>query len=136
MPKLRPRESKPRRAIAFPGPSIARKGAHALREAALALDLEILVLGQDLEGGDFWQGLNVRRIPRDDPAWLDEAAFVVQPALIEEQPRALLAALAAGVPVMAGRSCGIPPHPGLIVLDDVEPAGLIHSLTVLTHRLH
>jgi hypothetical protein len=140
-PKPRARTAKPRRAIAFPGPSIARKGAHALREAALALDLEILVLGHDLEGGDFWQGLNVRQIDRNDPSWLDEAAFVVQPALIEEQPRALLAALAAGVPVIASKSCGIAPHVGLTVLEDVDPASLIqslliHSLAAVAHRLH
>src|ERR1700743_3406031 len=66
-PTAAPRAAKPRRAIAFPGPSIARKGAHALREAALALDLEILVVGQDLEGGDFWQGLDVRSVARDPP---------------------------------------------------------------------
>jgi hypothetical protein len=133
MPRPSTREAKPRRAIAFPGPSIARKGAHALREAALALDLEILLVGNDLEGGAFWQGLNVRRVDRDS-AWLDEAAIVVQPALIEEQPRALLAALAAGVPVIASKSCGIPPHRGLTVLDGVEPASLIHSLAPVTHR--
>jgi hypothetical protein len=135
MPQSNPRAAKPRRAIAFPGPSIARKGAHALREAALALDLEILVVGNDLEGADFWQGLNVRHATRDS-SWLDEAAVVVQPALIEEQPRALLAALAAGVPVIASKSCGIAPHLGLTVLDSVEPASLIHSLGGVVHRLH
>ena len=135
MPKPSARGSKSRRAIAFPGPSIARKGAHALREAALALDLEILLVGNDLEGGAFWHGLNVRCVDRNS-AWLDEAAVVVQPALIEEQPRALLAALAAGVPVIAGKSCGIPPHRGLTVLDSVEPASLIHSLAGVTHRHH
>src|SRR5581483_945780 len=116
LPKPTPRAERKRRAIAFPGPSIARKGAHALREAALALDLEILVVGPgpegDLEGGDFWQGLNVRSVARQSD-WLDQAAVVVQPSLIEEQPRALLAALAAGVPVIAGKSCGIPPRSGL-----------------------
>jgi hypothetical protein len=135
MPKPAPRIAKPRRAIAFPGPSIARKGAHALREAALALDLEILLVGHDLEGGDFWQGLNVRRVARDSN-WIEEAAVVVQPSLIEEQPRALLAALAAGVPVIAGKSCGIAPHRGLTVLDSVEPAALIHSLAGIAHSVH
>jgi hypothetical protein len=140
MPKSTPRaptkDGKPRRAIAFPGPSIARKGAHALREAALALDLEILVVGHDLEGGDFWQGLNVRSVGRDDPSWLDAAAVVVQPALVEEQPRALLAALAAGVPVIASESCGIPPRSGLTVLPGVEPTSLIDSLAAFAHRVH
>ena len=69
-----------------------------------------MVVGDDLEGGAFWQGLNVRSVARGDRSWLDQAAVVVQPALIEEQPRALLAALAAGVPVIASGSCGIPPQ--------------------------
>jgi hypothetical protein len=133
MPQAGAREAKPRRAIAFPGPSIARKGAHALREAALALDLEVLVVGDDLEGGAFWQGLNVRRVDRNS-AWLDEAAVVVQPALIEEQPRALLAALAAGVPVIASGSCGIPPYRGLTLLDGTEPASLARSIAAVIHR--
>ncbi len=136
MPQPTPRTQMARRAIAFPGPSIARKGAHALREAALALDLEILVVGDDREGGDFWQGLDVRSIARGDRAWLDQAAVVVQPALIEEQPRALLAALAAGVPVIASKSCGIAPRLGLAVLDGVEPADLIHRLAAFAHRVH
>jgi len=139
LPKPTPRAERKRLAIAFPGPSIARKGAHALREAALALDLEILVVGPgpegDLEGGDFWQGLNVRSVARQSD-WLDQAAVVVQPSLIEEQPRALLAALAAGVPVIAGKSCGIPPRSGLTLLDDTEAATLIHSLAGIAHSVH
>jgi hypothetical protein len=135
MPPSTARHPRPRRAVAFPGPSIARKGAHALREAALALDLEVLVVGNDLEGGDFWQGLNVRRVARDS-AWLEEAAVVVQPSLVEEQPRALLAALAAGVPVIASKSCGIAPRSGLTLLDHAEPAVLIHSLAGIAHSVH
>lgn len=132
MPKPAPRlGAKPRRAIAFPGPSIARKGAHALREAALALDLDVILLGNDLEGGDFWQGLNVRSVARNDRSWIDDAAAVVQPALLEEQPRLVLTALAAGVPVLATAACGIAPRPGLTLLADAEPATLIKALAAL-----
>ena len=35
---------RPLRRIAFPGPTLARKGAHAVRAAALALDLEVMPL--------------------------------------------------------------------------------------------
>src|SRR5262249_25901985 len=91
------------RCIVFPGPTIARKGAYDVRDAARALDLEVILLGRDLEGPDFWQGVRTRR-PADGVAsdcWLASAAAVVQPAQFEEQPRRLLAALSAGVPVVA-----------------------------------
>ena len=42
-----------RRSIVFPGPSIARKGAHEVRALALRLDLEVVLLGGDLEGEGF-----------------------------------------------------------------------------------
>ncbi len=84
----RARVATPVRRIAFPGPTVARKGAYALREAALALDLEVMPLGAELEGDDFWRG--VRIAPPGD--WTT-ADVMVQPALVEDQPRQLLAAL-------------------------------------------
>ena len=99
------------RRIVFPGPTVARKGAHALRDAAAALGLEVMPLGAELEGPDFWRG--VRTVPAGD--WAGVAA-VVQPALVEEQPRRLLAALAAGIPVIATPACGIEPRPGLCLV--------------------
>jgi hypothetical protein len=93
------------RRIAFPGPTIARKGAWAVREAARALDLEVLLLGSELEGAGFWDG--VRTVRSGPSGWLDGVAAVVQPAVVEDQPRRLLAALAAGVPVVASPACGL-----------------------------
>src|SRR6185437_14903706 len=49
------------RRIAFPGPIIARKGAYELREAARALDLEVVLLGSDLEEATFWKGIRTSR---------------------------------------------------------------------------
>src|SRR6185437_4565726 len=87
------------RRIAFPGPTIARKGAYELREAARVLDLEIVLLGSDLEGVDFWKGV---RTTRDIG---DCGAAFVQPAFLEDKPRKLLAALASGIPVFATNAC-------------------------------
>ncbi|HJW39652.1 MAG TPA: VanW family protein, partial [Rhizomicrobium sp.] len=99
----------PRR-IAFPGPTIARKGAYELREAARSLDLEVVLVGSELEGADFWSGVRTRRA---GPAnWLDGVTAVVQPALLEDAPRKLLEALASGVPVIATPACGLPPQMG------------------------
>jgi len=104
-------EAKPARrgtAIAFPGPTAARKGAYALREVARECDLEIVLLGSELEGDAFWQGVRTRRVACDSGQnWLEGVGCVVQPALIEDRPRMLLAALAAGVPVVATPACGL-----------------------------
>lgn len=54
--------------IAFPGPTLARKGAYELREAARAHDLEIVLVGNDLEGTGFWTGF-ASAAPRDRIGW-------------------------------------------------------------------
>jgi hypothetical protein len=112
--------------IAFPGPTVARKGAYPLREAARELDLEVLLLGSELEGEGFWSGVRTVRRPSGEPphAWLATVAAVVQPALFEERPRHLLAALAAGVPVIATAGCGLKPRPGLIILRRDDAASI------------
>jgi hypothetical protein len=119
----------PRR-IVFPGPTIARKGAFELREAARELDVEVVALGSALEGSDFWRGVRIRPAPAGDgpQSWLQGVAAVVQPALIEDQPRRLLAALAAGVPVIATPVCGIPAREGLVLVPEGDTAKLVAEL--------
>jgi hypothetical protein len=119
----RARPATPLRRIGFPGPTVARKGAHAVREAALALNLEVMPLGAELEGEGFWRG--VRLAPAGD--WTT-ADVVVQPALVEDQPRRLLAALAAGIPVIATPACGLDPQPGLKLIPPGDPEALIAAL--------
>lgn len=115
------------RRIAFSGPTVARKGAHVVRDAAAVLGLEVMPLGAELEGPAFWEG--VRTIPAGE--WSGVAA-VVQPALVEEQPRRLLAALAAGIPVIATPACGIEPRPGLYLIPPEDTTALIDALAALT----
>ena len=123
-PRARSGAMVPRR-IAFPGPTAARKGAWDVREAARALDCAVVLLGAELEGEGFWDGVRTLR-PSDD--WLDGVAAVVQPAVVEEQPRRLLAALAAGVPVVATRACGLRPRAGLTLVETGDPAALTTAL--------
>jgi hypothetical protein len=111
----------PVRTVAFPGPTTARKGAYELRAAAKALDLEVILLGSDLEGPDFWHGVRTRRA---QSGWLTEVAAVVQLALLEDEPRTLIAALAAGIPVIATEACGLPSHNLLTLIpagDEIAP---------------
>jgi len=122
-PARKPAARGPGGRIAFPGPTVARKGAYAVREAALALDLEVMALGSELEGGDFWRGVRLTA-PGD---WCAVDA-VVQPAVVEHAPRRLLAALAAGTPVIATPACGLDPQPGLTLVPPDDSAALTAAL--------
>jgi VanW like protein len=131
-PAVRPivRPAPAPRHIAFPGPTVARKGAYELREAARALDLEVVLLGSELEGPSFWDGVKTRKF---DPArggdrWLEQVAVVVQPAIAEDRPRHLLMALAAGVPVIATPACGLAAQPGLTTVSADDLGALIAAL--------
>ena len=86
-----------------------------------------MLLGRDLEGPDFWSGVRTCRPACGDPSdgWLKSVAAVVQPAQFEEQPRRLLAALSAGVPVIATAGCGLVPQDGLILVPPNDPEALL-----------
>jgi hypothetical protein len=107
--------------FAFPGPTVARKGAFEVRAAALRLGVRLRPIGAELEGADFWAGVEIDR-PAPGGGWLDGVRAVVHPALTEAAPRRLLEALAAGVPVIATAACGLSPQPGLtlVPMDDVD----------------
>lgn len=89
-------------AIGFPGPTVSRKGAYEVREAAKRLGLEVVLGGSELEGAGFWDGVRVRK-----GDVLDGTFAVVQPALLEDKPRALLRAQAAGCPIVCTTACGL-----------------------------
>jgi hypothetical protein len=119
-----------RRRVAFPGPTVARKGAYEVRAAAKALGLEIVLLAADLEAPGFWDGVAIeRRDPQTD--WLRDIAAVVQPALIEERPRHLLAAMASGVPIVATAACGFLPQDGATIVPADHAQALITALKSL-----
>jgi hypothetical protein len=90
--------------VVFPGPTAARKGAYELRNVVRELNLELSVLGAKLEGEHFWDGL---RAAKPEKHWFDDAAIVVQPAMLEDKPRILLEALGLGLPVIATEACGL-----------------------------
>jgi len=53
----------------------------------------------------------------------------VQPALVEERPRALLAAVAAGVSVIATPACGLAARDGVTLVPPGDPAALMEALS-------
>jgi hypothetical protein len=114
------------RTILFPASALGRKGAYELRAALAGLDVELLIAGGAKEHeGEFWGGLAVRRLEGAPPARL---AAVVLPAVIEHQPRALLRALAAGIPVIATPGCGLGNRAGVVTVPELDPPALRGAL--------
>lgn len=108
-------------AILFPASALARKGAYEMRQVAQELHLALVVAGQATEHAGFWQGVAT------GPAGPDPLAgvrLVVYPAHVAHEPRLLLRALAAGIPVIATPACGLAAQPGLTLV----PAGNVAAL--------
>jgi hypothetical protein len=107
--------------VAFPAPTAGRKGAYELRDAVRGSGVRLVLLGAQLEGPDFWQGVPVEhRAGGGD--WLEGVGLVVLPAFVEHKPRRLLEALARGVPVVASTACGLENVEGVVSVPfgDVE----------------
>ena len=115
------------RTILFAGPALARKGAHAMREAMDGLDMTLLIERPGEERPDFWGNLDVR-LADDTP---EQLAGVVLPAIVEHRPATLLRALAAGLPVIATEACGLPSQPGLTLVPPCDPAALRAAITAM-----
>lgn len=115
------------RTFLFAGPALARKGAHAMREAMEQLDIALLIERPGEEQPDFWGDRDVR-LAQGLPS---ELAGVVLPAIVEHRPATLLRTLAAGLPVIATEACGLPPQPGLTLIEPCDPAGLREAIRSL-----
>ena len=93
----------------FPASVVGRKGAWELREALDGLGpVTLWVAGRELEGA--WAWPSAVRVVRGSPSLAavhDRVEGVVLPAWVEAQPRALLRAVAAGIPVVASTACGL-----------------------------
>ena len=107
--------------LVFPASSVGRKGCYELRDAIRGLDVRLITLGPFIESADFWDGFDVERGSLD---WLERADIVVLPAFVEHKPRRLLAAAAAGVPVIASAECGVSNVNGVIVMGSGDAEAL------------
>lgn len=96
--------AKPR--VFFPASALARKGILELLAALRDQDLEILLPPGDSERGLDAGRASLRRVASYRQGLL-EADTVVLPAWVEHQPRALLSAIAGGLPVVATPACGL-----------------------------
>jgi hypothetical protein len=121
--------------VLFPASALGRKGAYGLREAMRGLDADLVVTGRAREhDGDFWKGVNVR--PAEQGHWPRSVAAVVLPAIVEHQPRALLRAIAMGLPVIATEASGLGDMPGVTTVPAFDAAHLRRALEdILEQRM-
>lgn len=104
--------------VIFPASTLGRKGAYELRESLRGLPVKLCTIGRELEGPDFWEGIDWESAPFD-ANWLERADLVVLPSFVEHRPRRILEAAASGVPVIASRECGVEGGAGI----ETVPAG-------------
>jgi vancomycin resistance protein VanW len=115
------------RTFLFTGPALARKGAHAMRDAMEQLDVALLIERPGEERPGFWGDRDVR-LAHGLP---NQLAGVILPAIVEHRPTTLLRALAAGLPVIATQACGLPPQPGLTLIEPCDPGALRETMRSL-----
>jgi len=99
---LRTRESKKWPRVFFAASGLARKGIFEFADAVRGLPVEVT-----LPPGDVEPDLALRWCVVSYDDGLRQADLVVLPAWVEHQPRALLAAIASGIPVIATPACGL-----------------------------
>lgn len=108
--------------VVFAASALARKGAHELAAALQGMPCSLRVLGAPSDNKQLWRGIDRIEHMHWQGDWLAGAAVVVLPAHIEHAPRAVLRAVAAGVPVVASTACGLTGLPGVreVAPDDVD----------------
>ena len=123
--------------IVFPASTLARKGWRELGTALQLLPaepLELVVLGTVFQPANAAPPLpshvQLRSLSHHDD-WLQQADAVVLPAHVEHNPRALRAALAAGLPVIATAACGLPAQAGLTLVTEGDIQALAKALAAI-----
>jgi glycosyltransferase involved in cell wall biosynthesis len=124
----RPTTRQGRPVVAFAASALARKGAHEMAQAMRHLGWRLLVLGTRSSDPQLWADIDVDHVSYEDSTWLNRCDVVALPAYVEHSPRALLTAVARGLPVVASPACGLPRSLGAIEVHAGDIAGLITAL--------
>ncbi|SCX73617.1 VanW family protein [Variovorax sp. EL159] len=108
--------------VVFAASALARKGARELAAALQGWPCRLRVLGSPSDDVRLWQGIGHVEHMNWQGDGLAGASVVALPAHIEHAPRALLRAVAAGLPVVASTACGLAAWPGVreVAAGDVE----------------
>ncbi|UIR57531.1 VanW family protein [Sphingobacterium sp. SRCM116780] len=99
--------------ILFPASALGRKGAYEMKRLAKELNLCIVLTGKVIEDNNFWDGVTTE-FAGNNP--FDNIRVVVYPTYVEHQPRLLLRALAADIPVITTTACGLSPTDNLTII--------------------
>ncbi|SOD30902.1 Glycosyl transferases group 1 [Variovorax sp. YR752] len=107
--------------VVFAASALARKGARELAAALQGWPYRLRVLGSPSDDAQLWRGIAHIEHMNWQGDWLAGASVVVLPAHVEHAPRAVLRAVAAGVPVVASTACGLA---GLTGVREVAPGDI------------
>jgi hypothetical protein len=99
--------------ILFPASAIGRKGAYEMKRLAKELNFIIVVSGKIKESESFWEELQVESSGTNP---FENIGLLVYPAYVEHQPRLLLKALFAGIPVITTTAAGLAPRENLTIV--------------------
>lgn len=116
--------------VIFPASTLGRKGAYELRDAARALDLEVVAVGAQIEEKNFWRGVKIEQRSYGE-GWLDQASVVVLPSFVENKPRRLLEAIACKVPVIASSACGLERVQGVVTIEPGDGQALYDAIRIV-----
>jgi hypothetical protein len=122
-----------RQTILFPASTLGRKGAYELRDVLNNLKLPLTVLGANLEGDRFWEGIPTQNVHGNI---FQDIGVVVLPAHIEHNPRILLRSLAQGIPVIASDACGLQGVVGVTTIPAGDVPALAAALTAWTEQMN
>lgn len=132
LPKVEVKKNTKGNKILFPASALGRKGAYEIKQLAKELNLCVVMTGQSLEDENFWEGIT-SEIAGNNP--FDNVSLVVYPTYVEHQPRMLLKALAAGLPVITTTACGLSPSENLTIIPVGDYETLKQKCTALLQSL-
>ncbi len=102
--------------IVLPCSSLGRKGIYELRSAMAGMDINLIIVGSELEEPGFWAGCS-SEYTQDYYYALQRADAIVLPAWVEHQPRRLLQAIGEGIPTIASEACGLQDVAGVVGIE-------------------
>lgn len=133
LPQPKPQNSKPNQLnyLYFPGPTAARKGAHAVREVARRTGIPLVVAGKNLEDPNFWQGITLLD-PDSHPA--ETALAIIAPSIYEDRPTRLLQSYQNNIPIITTPHTGLPETPNVLLAEFNEVDCMIKHLNQILSR--
>ncbi|MBX3113871.1 MAG: VanW family protein [Fimbriimonadaceae bacterium] len=114
----------------FPGPTAARKGAHAVREVAKITGLPVAVAGKNLDAPDFWKDVTTL----DSKIYTHHGALaVIAPSALEDRPSQLLQAFVDGVPIITTAMAGVPKSENIYDVEFNNIDRMVYTMKNLIH---